>query len=220
MQEQLIPKSPRDLPVLSGDLVILRQPSPDDVAIRLEVPADPELHRMYGGSGDPKPMTPERAQAFVASIDNQDVSRERKFFIAARRWPDGRPVESATGRCIGQIRLNIVSWEDQRARMAMGIFDPRFWSHGYGTESLRLILGYGFDTVGLHRIDLRVIEYNMRAIRCYEKCGFIREGIERESGLVDGVWYNDVMMSILEDEYRDKASLSSSSSSDDATVRE
>ena len=43
-------------------------------------------------------------------------------------------------------------------------------------------------------------------IRCYEKCGFVREGVERESAWVDGAWADDVLMAILEHEYRALAS--------------
>lgn len=107
------------------------------------------------------------------------------------------------GRCIGSARLHSLTRHDRRARYAVGIFDSALWNHGYGTEITRLVLRYAFDELGLHRVDLRVLEYNQRAIACYEKCGFIREGVERESALVDGVWYSDVMMSILEHEYRE-----------------
>jgi RimJ/RimL family protein N-acetyltransferase len=191
-----------ELPVLIGDRVILRQPVPSDVEARLEVPADPELHRMYGGSGSPEPVTRANAEAMLHNLVTQDLSKARWFIIAARAWPDGGPIEDAAGRYIGHIRLNILSWDDRKTRMAMGIFDRRFWSRGYGSEALCLVLRYGFDDLGLHRIDLRVVEYNERAIRAYQKCGFVVEGIERESALVDGVWYDDVMMSILESEYR------------------
>lgn len=56
--------------------------------------------------------------------------------------------------------------------------------------------------MGLHRVDLRVLAYNERAIAAYRKCGFSQEGVERESAWIDGKWFDDVMMSILEDEYR------------------
>jgi len=59
--------------------------------------------------------------------------------------------------------------------------------------------------MGLHRVDLRVLEYNERGIAAYAKCGFRREGLERESALVAGRWYSDVIMGILEHEYRDLA---------------
>ena len=196
------PGASAGLPVLRGDRVILRQPVPADVDTRLEVPADPELHRLYGGSGKPEPVTRASAEAMLARLNGQDLSQVRQFIIAAMFWPDGLPIAEPDGRFIGIVRLNILSREDRRARLGIGIFDRRFWSRGYGTEALRLLLGYGFAEMGLHRIDLRVVEYNRRAIRAYAKCGFVTEGVEREAALVDGVWYDDVMMSILESEYR------------------
>lgn len=53
----------------------------------------------------------------------------------------------------------------------------------------------------LHRVDLRVLSYNRRAIACYRRCGFVEEGVERESAYVSGAWYDDLMMSVLEHEY-------------------
>ena len=53
----------------------------------------------------------------------------------------------------------------------------------------------------LHRISVRVLEYNARAIRTYKKCGFVVEGRERQSALVDGTWYDDVIMGILDGEF-------------------
>jgi RimJ/RimL family protein N-acetyltransferase len=188
--------------VLCGDRVVLRQPVPDDLAARLEVPADPELNRMYGGSGDPKPVTAEGVRTMLAGITDQDTATVRHFVIATRVWPDGRPIDAPDGRYVGHIRLHDLSWHDRRARMAMGIYDRRFWSHGYGTEALRLLLRHAFEELALHRVDLRVLAYNARAIRSYEECGFVREGVERERALVDGVWHDDVIMAILEQEYR------------------
>jgi RimJ/RimL family protein N-acetyltransferase len=48
---------------------------------------------------------------------------------------------------------------------------------------------------------VRVVDYNLRAIRAYQKCGFVIEGREREAAFVDAVWHDDVMMAILDREY-------------------
>jgi RimJ/RimL family protein N-acetyltransferase len=50
---------------------------------------------------------------------------------------------------------------------------------------------------------VRVVEYNARALRAYQKCGFVIEGREREAAFVDGTWFDDVMMGILDREYRE-----------------
>ena len=163
---------------------------------------------MYGGSAQPAPpggpavFTPAEAEARLAAYSRQDLNQKRRFVIAALEWPDGRPVDQSEGRYIGGAGLYDIAWPDRRAHLAIGIFDRRFWSHGYGTEAIRLLLRYGFDELQLHRIDLRVLEYNARAIRAYEKCGFVREGVERDSAFVDGAWHSDVIMGILDHDYR------------------
>jgi ribosomal-protein-alanine N-acetyltransferase len=106
------------------------------------------------------------------------------------------------GRLIGTTCLHSLDETNHRARYAIGIFDPACWNKGFGTETTRLILKYAFDSLCLHRIDLRVLSFNQRAIACYEKCGFVREGVEREGALIGGEWQSDVLMSILEAEYR------------------
>ena len=185
--------------------MLLRQPVSADVLTRMEIPRDPEEDLMYGGAGVSKVFSQQEATAVFDQYRQQDIQSERRFVIAALVWPDGRPTDLPTdlpvGRCIGTIRLHQIAEQDRRARLAIGIFDRRFWSHGYGTEAIQMLLTYAFDTVKLHRVDLRVLAYNTRAIRAYEKCGFVREGVERESAFVNGAWQDDVMMSILDHEF-------------------
>lgn len=106
------------------------------------------------------------------------------------------------GRCIGVVKLHSLDQANRRARYAIGIFDPTYWNRGLGTEATRLALQYAFEVLHLHRVDLCVLAFNHRAIACYEKCGFVREGIEREGAFIGGEWHSDVIMSILEQEYR------------------
>ncbi len=59
------------------------------------------------------------------------------------------------------------------------------------------VLRYAFGTLDLHRVDLKVLDFNLRAIRCYLACGFREEGREREAARVDDRWHDDVIMGIL-----------------------
>ncbi|HET7769765.1 MAG TPA: phosphotransferase, partial [Chloroflexota bacterium] len=52
-----------------------------------------------------------------------------------------------------------------------------------------------------HRVGLRVLDSNPRAIRAYEKCGFVREGHERETVFMDGAWRGDVIMGCLDRDF-------------------
>lgn len=173
--------------VLQGARVTLRPPVASDRDDRLEIGRVAEYIYMCGG--DPsqiKPFTTRDADGWYRRIADE---------------PHGWCVE-AEGRCIGSARLHSVDMEHRRARYAVGLFDPAHWGKGYGTEATRLVLAHAFDCLGLHRVDLRVLEHNQRAIACYERCGFVHEGIERESALIAGRWHSDVFMSILEEEYR------------------
>jgi len=172
--------------VLRGGRVTLRPARPRDKADRLACGRDPESVRMFGGAA----ATP------VAMTEAEVDLWYRRFARDPLAW-----VIEAQGRCVGNTFLHSLDEHDRNARFAIGIFDPALWSQGLGTEATRLVLGHAFEALQLHRIDLRVLEYNARAIACYRKCGFVEEGFERETVLIDGHWYSDLRMSVLEHEY-------------------
>jgi hypothetical protein len=68
-------------------------------------------------------------------------------------------------------------------------------------SATRLILGYGFERLGMHRISLEVYSFNPRARRVYEKAGFRVEGVLRESLRYGDQWIDATMMSILASEW-------------------
>ena len=61
---------------------------------------------------------------------------------------------------------------------------------------------YAFDTLRLHRLSLDVFSFNTRAIRAYERAGFVREGVLRDAIVTDGGYADDVLMAMLESEWR------------------
>jgi RimJ/RimL family protein N-acetyltransferase len=126
---------------------------------------------------------------------------------ATTRWvdqlakhPHAWVIEHA-GQLLGEIRLDGVDRTDYRARLAVGLYDPSKLGVGLGREAIRLVLGYAFGDLGLHRVGLRVVTYNARAICCYLACGFVEEGREREAAYVAGEWHDDVMMGVLAREF-------------------
>ena len=71
-----------------------------------------------------------------------------------------------------------------------------------GTEATRLMLDYEFGMLNLHRIELDVFTINPRALYVYEKVGFIQEGVKRQNWYYDHQYYDSIVMSMLEDDYR------------------
>jgi ribosomal-protein-alanine N-acetyltransferase len=177
---------PDRTPVLEGDRVVLRPARSDDVEDRRLLGTDPEIQRMYGAvpvSEEWKPIDEPAARTLV------DWVREDPNPL---HW-----VVEHGGRFLGTARLRDVQLMDERARYAVGLEDRSLLGQGLGTEVTRLVLAYGFEQVGLHRIDLRVLAYNLRAIACYRRCGFVEEGRERDAALVGTERHDDVIMSIL-----------------------
>lgn len=79
---------------------------------------------------------------------------------------------------------------------------PQSVGQGYGLDATRVLLRYGFDELGLHKIELQVWAFNTRAIRAYEKAGFVTEGIRRAVAFHAGAFHDEVLMGILEEEFR------------------
>jgi RimJ/RimL family protein N-acetyltransferase len=107
-------------------------------------------------------------------------------------------VIDVAGRHVGSCSLFNPVDCDRRASYAIGIEEPALLGRGLGQEATRLVLAHAFGSAGLHRVDLRVLAYNTRAIACYRACGFVEEGRERQAALVDGTWHDFIIMSILE----------------------
>jgi RimJ/RimL family protein N-acetyltransferase len=174
-----------DVPELRSDRIHLRKPAPADIRTRLSLGRHKEIVEAYGGDFDPAaPYTTAHAEAAIRFLEKQ-----------AYAW-----VIDVDGY-IGHIRLHSLVLDDKRAALAIGIDNPSCLGKGYGTEAVKLALSYAFRT-GLHRISLRVLASNARAIACYRKCGFIEEGREREAALVGGAWQDDIVMGILDREFR------------------
>lgn len=81
---------------------------------------------------------------------------------------------------IGTAYLRDIDKVHRNAEFGIYIGDPNHRRKGMGNEAASLICRYGFETLGLHRIFLRVLSSNALAIHCYERIGFQMEGTFRE----------------------------------------
>ena len=172
-----------------SDIVIrvrLRKPVPGDVDARAALGISSDINRMYGsiGAGQAQ-MTHRQAAAWFKRLDGHPCA-----------W-----AVEADDELVGEARLDSINDVDLRARLVIGLFNERHLGRGIGRRAIMLVLDHAFGPLGLHRVDLRVLSYNQRAIRCYEACGFVREGIERESARVGEAWHDDWIMGILAQDF-------------------
>ena len=142
-------------PLLTGSSVVLRPPQPTDGADRLALGNDPDIMRMFGA--DPAALPPLTQAAVAAWLDG--------IATCSHAW-----VVEHDGRLLGGARLHTLDWQDARAQFAVGLYDPARLGIGLGRETVRLVLQHAFGELRLHRVGLRVVAYNVRAIRCYQAC--------------------------------------------------
>ncbi|MEW6725097.1 MAG: GNAT family protein [Bacillota bacterium] len=170
--------------MLAGDRIQIRPLDGADIAALLLWDDDPEITEFIGKKFPNLGMV----QEWITALSH----RTRRAFA----------IENGNGELIGELELTDIQWGSGRAELVVVIGERANWGKGLGTEAVRLALRYAFEEVGLREVWLRVYRRNRRAIRCYEKCGFRKEGIlrcsERHEGLQDDV----LLMTITRTEYR------------------
>ena len=171
--------------ILDGEKVRLRPMEERDLPRFVEWLADGEVTRWLAEMSAPPTLDDEIA-----------------WYEGRRSDPDSLmwAIETADGRLVGSTELKL---EPARRKAEFGIVigDKSQWNGGLGTEALSLVLAYAFGEADLNRVELTTAEENARAIRCYEKLGFSREGLKRQDRMVDGRFGNTLMMSILREEW-------------------
>lgn len=172
--------------------VTLRPPIDSDAHAHANRQPSQEIHRMFGGRGDLPTPSLEHSEGWLAWMRDQDLGRIIEV--------DGTPV--------GEIRLHSWSKADHCARLAIGLWNEPHMGKGIGRQAILQILKTGFDTMELHRIDLRVLAFNQRAIRCYAACGFSHEGTLRQAVKLDEAWHDEWIMAILAPEFEQSSSRS------------
>jgi RimJ/RimL family protein N-acetyltransferase len=107
----------------------------------------------------------------------------------------------AENKLIGNTGLHNVDLKNRSATFGIFIGEKTCWGQGYGTDATRTIVQWGFEQLGLNRIELWVYDFNPRAIRAYEKAGFRREGVRRQGLYRNGRFCDEYMMAILRAEW-------------------
>ena len=110
-------------------------------------------------------------------------------------------MDTEEGRAIGNLGLHAIDEEQGRATLGIALGEKEYWDRGYGADAITQVLRWAFTELGLRRVDRGADEDNVRAIRCYEKCGFVREGLARAYRVRKGRAVNSVTMGILREEW-------------------
>ncbi|MFC3748197.1 GNAT family N-acetyltransferase [Paenibacillus sp. GCM10012306] len=107
--------------------------------------------------------------------------------------------EQSCNVLIGIIGLNNIDFINRNAELYVYIGDEKYWGKRLGSDAIETLVRFAFNELNLHRISLFVFSYNTRAIKAYQKVGFVTEGIMKESLFKSGKYYDKVLMAILND---------------------
>lgn len=103
----------------------------------------------------------------------------------------------AAGKDVGSVYLRDIDQVHKRAEFGIFIGEKDMIGHGIGSECIPLIVEYGFERLGLHKVFLRVLADNMIARRSYEKAGFMQEAYLKDEVCIHGEYKDLILMRIL-----------------------
>jgi len=171
--------------MIRGERVVLRAIEADDAERCHTWVNDREVTRFLS-LRFPIPMADERRWTEATRDPSHDVELA---------------IDTLEGTHIGNCGLHGIDAVARRAELGILIGDKAHWGQGFGTDAMLTLCGFGFGEMNLHRIYLRVIGFNQRAIACYEKCGFLHEGRLRQAEFREGAYHDMLIMGILRDEF-------------------
>jgi len=170
-----------------GRLVVLRRHRTQNLGAFTRWYSDPEVARLTRYQQSP--------------LSNEEIER---FFYSRIMGSDFLAMAihlRDTDRLIGTCAFSQLDGDNGSTLYHITIGERDAWGHGYGTEATDLMVAHAFTRLALHRVALTVFEFNPRAIRAYEKCGFIVEGRARQAIFRDGRFWDEIQMSILFEEW-------------------
>ena len=104
---------------------------------------------------------------------------------------------------VGVIYLSNIDHLNQSADLSIMIGDISHRGKGYGKYAMYQMMKHAFFNLNINRISLKVLTDNIPALRLYEKCGFKKEGVLRQTLYKDGEWHDQIIMSILRSEFKE-----------------
>lgn len=167
---------------------ILREISHDDLPLINRWRNDPEIINLLGNNFLYISRDVDDAW-FEQYLQNRD--KAKRFAI----------IDEANNCMVGTTQLTGIHAINQSAEFSIAIGERRYWNKGVGQIASRMVLAHGFCDLNLYRIYLTALVRNTRAIHLYEKIGFVQEGVLRGSVYKQGIFEDQVIMSILKEEY-------------------
>lgn len=184
-------------PTLAGPRIQLRPFNDQAIEAMLQILQEPEVLVKTGSvsSSDQKQdLDQEAVRAWYSRRNNKKNRLDLAIYI-----PE-------TDQYVGEVVFNEYDARNKSVNYRIAIGQGGR-NRGYGTEATKLMVDYGFEQLGLNRIELEVLDFNARARHVYTSCGFVAEGRRRQAYLLDGQYHDAVLKSVLRSDWEEARSL-------------
>ena len=180
---------------LHSSRLLLRDFSPADFGALASYHRDARYRKYIPPRADVEASTRELLDRFIGW---QEEEPRHRFQLAVDL--------AASGEMIGSVGLRRRPGEPRVADVGFEIAPPH-WGQGYGTEAARVLVGYGFSELGLHRVHAHCIGENEASARVLRRIGMRREGVMREHEFFGGRWWDVHWYGMLASEWSDGSEL-------------
>lgn len=159
-------------PHLAGEKTILRPFKAGDFPYLEECLTDPEVHKFTGSGSD---------------FDRDTVMQWYNTRNEQTDRLDLAIVDKSTDILVGEVVVNLYDEQNQSMNFRI-LIGPRGRNRGLGTEATQLMIDYIFKNTQLNQLNLGVYAFNPRAIKVYEKIGFVVDSIDKNDLEYEGEW--------------------------------
>ena len=180
------------LPVLRGSMVTLRDLRMSDAPSLFAMLTTEEVSRFIS----PPPATLDAFERFIAWTLRQRIAGTYVCFAVTLAGSD---------TAIGIFQLRELNRDFATAEWGFAIGSP-FWGTGVFPGAAELLMAFAFDVVGVHRLEARAAVRNGRGNGALRKLGAVQEGVLRRSFLKNGEYLDQVLWTILDEEWRQASS--------------
>ena len=178
----------QNIPTLRTERFILRRIVRDDIDDIYDYSSNPETSR------------------YLLWYPHDDLSVTRAYFkIINRKYKNGTfydwgIVDAVSGKMIGTCGFTAINELDNRAEIGY-VINPSYKGRGIATEVVRRVIRFGFEVLGLERIEARYIIGNDASRRVMEKCGMSFEGIHKHAVRAKGRYFDVGVCAVIAGEH-------------------
>ncbi|NGZ27087.1 MAG: GNAT family N-acetyltransferase [Magnetococcales bacterium] len=169
--------------MLIGNKVLLRAMDRVDAPLLMQYLNDPLLREMQCN-----PMLPTTFGMVERSIAQSGTHVNQIDFTI---------VDRVDNQVVGFVHLTDLDWISRNGQLGILIGDPARQGKGLGSEAMTLLVDYAFSSLALHRVWLRVLDLNQRALSLYDRLGFQREGVLKGHVFRQGGFRDVILLAIL-----------------------